>query len=180
LDILKEVLQKVDWHGTFKSVTDKGFEKLAASALGATLLDLGTIFGLFIGLIVVDIFTRCMAMSAILWRNMYGEEIVKKRGSLLNYIKWMQNAHHWRYIDSYAMRDGFWSKVITYFLLILVGFTGDLILEIKHIPPFVLVIFVMILVCTETLSILENLNECGVSVAGEIRALVKKRKEQVK
>lgn len=175
MDILKEVFRKIELHDTIRSVADKGLEKLVVSAIGATLMDIVAIFALLIGLIVVDILTRCMAMSALLWRNTYGEEIVKKRGNLLNYIKWMRSAHHWRYIDSSALRDGFWSKVITYFLLILVAFTGDLILQIKHVPQFVMIIFVMVLVCTEILSILENLNECGVSVASEISSIVKKR-----
>ncbi|MBQ9572330.1 MAG: phage holin family protein [Acidaminococcaceae bacterium] len=179
-EIIKDVFSKVQFSETAKAIADKGFEKLAAAAIGAALLDIVVIFLLFLALILVDIFTRCMAMSALLWRNMYGEGIVKRKGNLMNYIRWMRSAHHWRYIDSSALRDDFASKVITYFLLIIVAFTGDLILQVKHIPQFVLILFVMVLVCTETLSILENLNECGVSVAGEISALVKKRKEQIK
>lgn len=179
-EILKEVFQKINWPSTIKSVTDKGAEKLVASAVGATMLDLGTIFALFIGLELIDILTRCMAMSALLWKNMYGEEIVRKKGNLLNYIKWIWQAHKWRYIDSSALRDGFWSKTIVYFILIFVGFLGDAILQTKHLPQFVLVIFVMVLVCTETLSILENLDECGVSSVHDIKTLIQKRKEQIK
>lgn len=179
-EILKEVFQKINWSSTIKSVTDKGTEKMVASAVGATMLDLGTIFTLFIGLELVDILTRCMAMSALLWKNMYGEEIVQKKGNLLNYIKWIWQAHKWRYIDSSALRDGFWSKTIVYFILIFVGFLGDTILSIKHMPQFVLVIFCGILVCTEVLSILENLDECGVSSVHDIRTLIQKRKEQIK
>jgi len=129
---------------------------------------------------LVDVFTRLVAEAARLYRTMYDPKIVAKRGCLITYIKYIISAHHWRYIDSGQLRDGFLSKTITYFLLIFIGFVGDEILEIKHIPPFVLVIFVMLLVCTETLSILENLNECGVSVAGQISSIIKKRKEQIK
>jgi len=180
MDILKDVLSKINWHNTFKSITDKGIEKVVASAVGATILDLGTIFALFIGLEVVDIFTRCIAMSAQLWKDMYGEAVVKKRGNLLNYIKWMWNAHEWRYIDSTALRDGFWSKTIVYFILIIVAFVGDTILGINHIPKFCLVIFCGVLVCTELLSILENLGECGVSSVQDLKELIKKRKEGLK
>ena len=180
MDILKDVLSKINWNNTFKSITDKGIEKVVASAVGATILDLGTIFALFIGLEVVDIFTRCIAMSAQLWKDMYGESVVKKRGNLLNYIKWMWNAHEWRYIDSTALRDGFWSKTIVYFILIIVAFVGDTILGINHIPKFCLVIFCGVLVCTELLSILENLGECGVSSVQDLKELIKKRKEGLK
>lgn len=180
MDILKEIFSKITWHNTIKEIADKGIEKLTLSAVGATLMDLGTIFALFIVLIVVDIFSRCMAMSALLWKNMYGENIVKKRGNLLNYIKWIWNAHEWRYIDSSALRDGFWSKVITYFILLVVATCGDQILRVSHIPPFVLIIFCGILVCTEILSILENLGECGVSSVRDIKSLIQKRKEGIK
>ena len=47
-DILKEVFSKINWTHTFKSIADKGLEKLAISALGASLWDLVTIFGVFI------------------------------------------------------------------------------------------------------------------------------------
>ena len=180
MDILKEIFAKIAWHNTIKEVANKGLEKLTVSAIGATLMDLGTIFALFIVLIVVDIFSRCMAMSALLWKNMYGENIVKKRGNLLNYIKWIWNAHEWRYIDSSALRDGFWSKVITYFILLVVATCGDQILRVSHIPPFVLIIFCGVLVCTEILSILENLGECGVSSVRDIKSLIQKRKDGIK
>ena len=180
MDILKEIFSKVNWSKTAYEIANKGLEKLTLSAIGATLMDLGTIFALFIVLIVVDILTRCMAMSALLWHKMYGEKIVKKRGNLLNYIKWIWNAHEWRYIDSSALRDGFWSKVITYFILLVVATCGDQILRISHLPPFVLIIFCGILVCTEILSILENLGECGVSSVRDIKGLIQKRKEGIK
>lgn len=180
MDILRYVFSKITWHNTIKEVADKGFEKLTVSAIGATLMDLGTIFSMFIILIVMDILTRCMAMSALLWKNMYGDDVVKKRGNLMNYIRWIWQAHKWRYIDSSALRDGFWSKVITYFILLVVATCGDQILRISHIPPFVLIIFCGVLVCTEILSILENLGECGVSSVRDIKILIQKRKEGIK
>lgn len=180
MDVFKEIIAKVKLHETALEIANKGFEKLTVSAIGATLIDMGTIFAMFVCLIVVDIITRCMAMSALLWRNTYGPEIVKRRGNLLNYIKWTWQAHKWRYIDSSALRDGFWSKVITYFILLVVATCGDQILRISHLPPFVLIIFCGILVCTEILSILENLGECGVSSVRDIKSLIQKRKEGIK
>ena len=180
MDIIKDVFAKITWHDTLKSVTDKGVEKMVASAVGATVLDLGTIFLLFVGLEIVDIFTRLMAISRKYWENTYGAELTKQRGSLLSYIRWIPDSHRFRYINSTQMRDGFWSKTIVYFILIFVGFLGDTILSIKHMPQFVLVIFCGILVCTETLSILENLGECGVSSVEDIKNLIRKRKDSIK
>ena len=179
-DILNDVLSKIKTVDTLKSITDKGLEKLAASAIGATLWDLGTIFFLLLLLEIIDIFTACIYQASLLYRAMYGPEITKKRGSLLTYIKFLPKAHDFRYIDSFALRDGFWSKTICYFLLILTGFFIDGILGIRHIPQYALTIFCGILACTEGLSVCENLNAAGVSVAGEISGLMKKRKEQIK
>ena len=57
-DVLKEVFAKVDLNATFKTVADKGVEKLVASAIGATLFDLAVVYVFLIVLIVVDIFTH--------------------------------------------------------------------------------------------------------------------------
>lgn len=178
--IIKEVFGKVELGSTIKTVTDKGLEKLAASAVGATMLDLGSMFCLLIVLEIIDIFTACIYQASLLYKAMYGQNIVKKRGTLLTYIRYMCKAHDFRYIDSFALRDGFWSKTICYFLLILTGFVIDCILGIRHIPQYALTIFCGILACTEGLSICENLNAAGVSVAGEISNLLKKRKEEIK
>lgn len=178
--ILNEVLSKIKTTETLKTVADKGVEKVVASAVGATVLDLGAMFGLLILLEIIDIFTACIYQASLLYRAMYGPEITKKRGSLLTYIKFLPKAHNFRYIDSFALRDGFWSKTICYFLLILTGFFIDGILGIRHIPQYALTIFCGILACTEGLSVCENLNAAGVSVAGEISGLLKKRKEQIK
>lgn len=179
-DVVKEVLDKVELGSTVKTVGDKGLEKLAASAIGATMLDLGSMFGLLILLEIIDIFTACIYQASLLYKAMYGPEITKKRGSLLTYIRYLCKAHDFRYIDSFALRDGFLSKTICYSLLFLTGFAIDGILGIRHVPQYALTIFCGILSCTEGLSICENLNAAGVSVAGEISGLLKKRKEGIK
>ena len=68
-DILKEVFSKIELSQTLKSVTDKGWEKLAASAVAATLWDLGTIFLLLMLLEIIDIFTACIYQSSLLWKR---------------------------------------------------------------------------------------------------------------
>ena len=118
-EILKEILQKVELSKTLHTIADKGIEKLVASAVGATLWDLATIYVLLIVLIVVDIFTHCIYEASKLYKNMYDKKIVAKCGGLLTYIKYLNHAHKFHgYIDSYLLRDGFWNKVICYFLLI--------------------------------------------------------------
>ena len=180
-DIINEVLSKIKTTETLKTVTDKGIEKLAASAVGATLVDIGTIFLLLMVLEIIDIFTACIFQSSLLWKKMYDPKIVEKRGTLLNYMRWIWQAHHWRYVDSYALRDGFCSKTIIYSLLLITGFLIDLILKISHSPiQPALVIVCCVLSITEGISICENLDSAGIKIAGEIRGLLKKRKEEIK
>ena len=180
-DILKEVFSKIEVSQTLKSVTDKGVEKLVASAVGATLWDLGTIFFLLLLLEIIDIFTACIYQASLLYKATYDKQIVEKRGSLLTYIRYIWQAHHWRYVDSYALRDGFCSKTIIYSLLLITGFLIDLVLKISHSPiQPALVIVCCVLSITEGISICENLDSAGIKIAGEIRGLLKKRKEEIK
>ena len=180
-DILKEVFSKIEVSQTLKSVTDKGFEKLAASAVGATLLDIGTIFLLLMLLEIIDIFTACIFQASLLYKATYDKRIVEKRGSLLTYIRYIWQAHHWRFVDSYALRDGFCSKTIIYSLLLITGFLIDLVLKISHSPiQPALVIVCCVLSITEGISICENLDSAGIKIAGEIRELLQKRKEGIK
>lgn len=180
-DIIKEVISKIDFTNTLKTIADKGAEKLVASAVASTLWDLAAIYALLIVLIVVDIFTHCIFEASKLYKAMYDPKIVARCGGLLTYIKYLNKAHKFHgYIDSYLLRDGFWNKIICYFLLIVVGFVADQILKLSHIPQFTCMIFCGVLSCTEVLSICENLNNAGIAIAGEIRNLVSKRKEGIK
>ena len=180
-DIINEVLSKIKTTETLKSVADKGIEKLAASAVGATLLDIGTIFLLLMLLEIIDIFTACIYQASLLYKAMYDKRIVAKRGSLLTYIKFIWSAHHWRYVDSYALRDGFCSKTIIYSLLLITGFVIDIVLSVSHAPiQPALTIVCCVLSITEGISICENLDSAGIKIAGEIRSLLQKRKETIK
>ena len=180
-DILQDVFSKIKVTETLKTVTDKGIEKLAASAVGATLLDVGTIFLLLMLLEIIDIFTACIYQASLLYKATYDKKIVEKRGSLLTYIKYIWQAHHWRYVDSYALRDGFCSKTIIYSLLLITGFLIDIVLSVSHAPiQPALTIVCCVLSITEGISICENLDSAGIKIAGEIRSLLQKRKEQIK
>ena len=111
---------------------------------------------------------------------MYDKKIVERHGNLLNYTKWIWNAHHWRFVDSSILKDGFLSKSITYGLLICTGQAIDAILAIRHTPPVALTIFCLVMACTEGLSICENLDSAGIKIGGELRDILKKKKENIK
>ena len=176
-DIVKDVLSKVELSQTIKAIADKGIEKLAVSIAGATVLDLFEVFLLLMFLELIDIYTACVFQASLLWQRMYDKKIVERYGNLMNYTRWIWNAHHWRFIDSSILKDGFLSKSITYGLLICTGQTIDTILAIRHTPPVALTIFCLVMACTEGLSICENLDSAGVKIGGELRDILKKKKE---
>ena len=178
-DIIQDILNKIELSSTLKSITEKGVEKVVASAVGATIYDLGTIFCLLLLLECIDIYTACVYQSSLLWRKMYDPKIVERYGNLINYTRWIWSAHHWRFIDSSILKDGFLSKTIVYFLLILTGQAIDAILAIRHAPQVALTIFCGVMACTEGLSICENLDAAGVKIGGELRELLQKKKEGI-
>ena len=130
----------------------------------------------FMAMAVLDVLTRWLACSAALWKDMYPQT----EGSLWKYFKFMRQSHRWRYFQSEKMRDKFISKIGTYTIIIIFAALGDYAMAISKGVPFLLTVVVALLACTEMISCLENLNECGVSVAKQLMDIVKKRKEQIK
>ena len=175
-DILKDVLSKVELSQTIKAIADKGIEKLAISIAGATVLDLFEVFLLLMFLELIDIYTACVYQASLLWQRMYDKKIVERHGNLINYTRWIWSAHHWRFVDSSILKDGFLSKSITYGLLICTGQAIDTILAIRHTPPVALTIFCLVMACTEGLSICENLDSAGIKIGGNSVNFYRKRR----
>ncbi len=179
-EILQEVFSKFKTSEHLKAVAENPLEKAVASTIGATVFDLAAIYGLLMVLIALDIFTACIYQSSLLWKKMYDPKIVAQRGTLLNYVRWIWNAHHWRYVDSWKLRDGWLSKASAYGLLLIGAFGVDVILGIRNIPQYALNITTGILACTEYLSICENLDASGIKIGGTIRDMIAKRKDGAK
>ena len=177
MDILKDVLSKIDWQNTLKSVTDKGLEKLTVSVFGALLFDFAYIMGVFCLLAVIDIVSKCCSLSAELWNRTYGVEFTRKHGSLVAFLKWIPQAYDWRYISSKAMKNGFVSKMITYILLIGSACAVDSVLPIKGA---IRTLVVSVLALTELISVCENLSLCNIAVAQTLKGIVQKKKEGIK
>lgn len=180
MDALKEIWKSLHASGTVKAVAEFLPAKLAASAVAMTMMDVGLVFVCFIVLAVIDIVTRCIAQSAILWEKTYGKELTEKRGNIVAFIRYIPSAHRWRYIDSGALRDGFFSKILSYMLMIIVAYIGDYIVGHHGIPQLFGSLIIAVLTFTEALSVLENLGQAHVAVAKELWALINKRKEAIK
>ena len=112
---------------------------------------------IFIGLEILDIFTRWLALSQQCYKALYPQTPCNMYRALL----WMWQAHKWRFIKSDGLRDGFCHKMLMYLLLLLVGAFVDAAFQIAHTPRLLTTIIVVVLASTEGLSILENLSECN-------------------
>lgn len=116
-------------------------------------------------LIVIDTATRWLALAS---------QLAEEPG-IIAIIKAIPAAHRARIIDSGALRRGFCSKIITYMILFLSGTILDYVLESTGNPDFFLHIVVPFLAFTEFLSILENLDQAGISVCTGLVDFVKRR-----
>lgn len=165
---------------TLKNVIEHAPEKLAASAGVTTLVNaMGVHFQisiLFIVVLVLDLLTRYIAQAAKLWHDLYPQT----PGTVYDYWKFRVQARKWRYFRSDEMRKKFISKCGTYAIILLVFSVCDVAMIIGRSQPFLVSLGTLFLACTESISILENLQECGVKEAQQLLAIINKRKESIK
>lgn len=177
-NILQDIISQVNLTHALKGVIENGLEKLAVSALAASFFDVLTVFAAFLFLFIADVITRLMSQAHALWVAMYGKDFTAKYGNAYNYICYINSAHKWRFVNSWALRTGFVSKALTYMLLLSCAAACDSVIPVKVNALFALV--TTFLSITELLSICENLGECEVSAARGLWELIKKRKDAIK
>lgn len=130
---------------------------------------------IFVMLEFLDIFSRWLCLSKKCFDDCYKNV----PAGLYKYLKFIPQARRLRYIKSTGLRDGFCDKMIIYLLLLLLSALVDGAFSIVHIPGKMLLTTVTtVLSVTEALSILENLNECGVSVIVDIKNKFLKKVEK--
>lgn len=165
---------------TFKNVIEHLPAKLAASAGITTLANaMGVhiqICILFVTVLLLDLLTRYIAQAAKLWHDLYPQT----PGTMYDYWKFRVQARRWRYFRSDEMRKKFISKCGTYAIILLVFSVCDVAMIIGRSQPFLVSLGTLFLACTESISILENLQECGVKEAQQLLAIINKRKDSIK
>lgn len=125
-------------------------------------------FTVFACLVFLDLFSKFIALSAG-WLKETGKFC---EPTLVDSVRGIGQAHRDGIINSYTMRKQFVSKMGTYMLLVLVASFTDI--EIGNSNAAQLVI--AYLSSSELLSVVENLDEAGVSAVHDLAALVKKRR----
>lgn len=119
-------------------------------------------FTIFAILLLIDTFTKWLALAY---------EFDGKR-NLWRALCAIPAAHRAHVIDSHAMRIGFFTKMLTYLILIAAGALTDKLFTMANGSPLFVHLVVTYLSATEFLSIAENLDAAGVSmISGLINAV---------
>jgi phage-related holin len=127
------------------------------------------LFLLFVLLEFIDCFTKWLALSY----KLIMDNDANAEPSLWDCVKNIPNAHRAEYIQSEVMRKQFANKMLTYLILIIAAGTGDYIIRLTHKPDMLLSLVVTYISATELLSVLENLNDAGVSMAAALLTFIK-------
>ena len=163
--------------GTAANLGNNGAVKfVGASIVGAACSMHGQLLLAFVGLIIIDLVTKWIALS---------KEYLTKRKRKKNLTLWqcvvnIPAARSAGYIKSEAMKHRFLGKIIVYLLVVFAGALADHIMMTMDKPQWAVVLLVGYLSVTELISILENLQDAGVEEAGQLHDILEKRREQIK
>ena len=125
------------------------------------------LFTAFACIVCVDLFAKFIALS-------YGylTQSMPEKPSLVDSFKGIPAAHRAGVINSHAMRTQFVEKITVYMLLVVAGALVDFMLGRSEFANLV----IAYLASSELLSIVENLDDAGVSAVHDLAALVKRRR----
>lgn len=130
-------------------------------------LELLTLFAL---LIVIDLATKWVELS---YNNIKTENYTP---SLIDAIKAIPTAHRAGIISSRVMKTQFCGKIIVYCVIVIAGSIADEMTAHVHTGGMIMPLCVSYLAASELLSIIENLNDAGVSAVGGLVQLIKGRR----
>lgn len=141
--------------------------KLAGGAVLLIVARHAALFTAFTALVAIDLFAKFIALSY---------EMLKAQGkenpSLVESIKAIPEAHRQRIINSHEMKTQFLGKILMYiFAVIAAGFADYMIGHVNFGQ-----IVIAYLASTELLSVIENLDDAGVSAVHDLAGLIKRKR----
>jgi hypothetical protein len=142
------------------------FEKAAAASIGAMLQMHAELMCAFIILIILDLATKWLALAKPLTAD----------GTLAEEICMIPEAHRRGLISSDAMKTRFVSKIMMYMLIAFASGVVDFMFKDMHMPAFFMTVCIGYLATTELLSVVENLNDAGVSALADLADVVKRKR----
>lgn len=159
-----------DITNTLKNLTHDMVLKLLASSILAALFYHAVFFAMFGAMVFLDLFSRWLALSH--------QYLVthKQEATLIDCFWGIKKAHKAGLISSYVMRKTFFSKMITYLILIVGASIVDYMIKGTDGSVMAVSLVITYLSITELLSIVENLDEAGVSAMHDLIDLIKGRR----
>ena len=159
-----------DIANTLKNLTHDMVLKLLASSILVALFYHAVLFAMFGAVVFLDLFSRWLALSH--------QYLVahKQEATLIDCFWGIKKAHKAGLISSYVMRNTFFSKMITYLLLIIGASIVDYMIKDSGGGVMAVSLVITYLSMTELLSIVENLDEAGVSAMHDLIDLIKGRR----
>lgn len=142
-------------------------EKAAVASIGAVLQLHAELMAAFIVLIILDLATKWLALAKPLTTD----------GTLAEEIRMIPEAHRRGLISSDVMKTRFASKIMMYMLIAFASGAVDFMLRDMHVPAFFTTACIGYLAATELLSVIENLNDAGVSALADLADVVKRRRK---
>lgn len=159
-----------DIANTLKNLTHDMVLKLLASSILVALFYHAVLFAMFGTVVFLDLFSRWLALSH--------QYLVthKQEATLIDCFWGIKKAHKAGLISSYVMRKTFFSKMMTYLLLIIGASIVDYMIKGSGGSVMAVSLVITYLSMTELLSIVENLDEAGVSAMHDLIDLIKGRR----
>lgn len=155
----------------FSVLLDNFVVKLIGSGVMLMLVYHSMLCALFSIVVCLDLYTRWLALT-----KKYLES-EGKESSLLDCVKSMNIARKAGYINSYMMRKHFVSKMLTYFIAVFGAFIVDTILVKIGTKPMMVTTALGYLATTEMLSVVENLDEAGVTMVHDLVEILKGKRK---
>lgn len=155
---------------TLKNLSHDMVIKLLASSILMALFYHAVLFAMFGAVVFLDLFSRWLALS-----HQY-LATHKQEATLVDCLYGIPSAHKAGLISSYVMRKTFFSKMITYLLLIIGASIVDYMIKGSGGGVMAVSLVITYLSMTELLSIVENLDEAGVSAMHDLIDLIKGRR----
>lgn len=154
---------------TWKETTKCWLAKFIVSAVLATFFYHATLFIAFCFLVFLDLFTRWIAIAHdYLKRN-------NRDATLFCSVYAIPEAHRAGLISSYVMRQAFYSKMVMYITLVIGACICDYMLHTTGSGFTIGSMTIGYLALTEFLSIIENLDEAGVSALHVLNETIKEK-----
>lgn len=158
------------WRG-ITAITNDWILKVVASGVFLLLARHMALFTLFAIVVMIDLFSKFLALSHQMEVNEGREDV-----SLIAALYGIPEAHRRGIINSYAMKTRFLGKMFMYMLVVIAGGSVDALIIISGGRSEFCMLIISYLAATELLSIIENLDDAGVSAVHDLVALIKRKR----